>query len=188
MIGVSTDTDRAANLLRRGHFVFESGHHGDTWLDLDLLISDPRRARAEAERLAAILRHHPADAVVGPLDGGAFLAQWVAAALDLRFGYATREVVDGRPRYAIPPSIDLRGKRVVVVDDAINMGSATEATVSALTDAGAIPIAIASIFVCAPTGPTIGERLGLPQIWLTKITTKTWPAHECPMHATSATM
>lgn len=140
------------DLLRRGHFVFESGHHGDTWLDLDSLISDPRQARTEAERLAAMLRYHPADAVVGPLDGGAFLAQSVAASLDLRFGYATREMVHDKPRYAIPPSIDLRGKRVVVVDDAINLGSATEATVRALNEVGARPVALASVFVCAPTG------------------------------------
>lgn len=174
------------DLLRRGHFVFESGHHGDTWLDLDLLISDPRQARAEADRLAAILRYHPADAVVGPLDGGAFLAQWVAAALDLQFGYATRQVVDGEPRYAIPPSIDLRGARVVVVDDAINMGSATAATVRALNDAGAIPVALASVFVCAPSGLAVGQRLGLPQVWLTEVHTRTWPSENCPECTTTS--
>lgn len=170
----------STDLLRRGHFVFESGHHGDTWLDLDLLISDPRQTRAEADRLAAILRYHPADAVVGPLDGGAFLAQWVAAALGLRFGYTTRELVEGTPKYALPTSIDLRGARVVVVDDAINLGSATEATVRALAEAGAHLVALASVFVCAPTGPAVGPRLGLPQVWLTEVQTRTWPAESCP--------
>lgn len=31
-----------------GHFVYESGHHGDLWLDLDGLFVDARRARSWA--------------------------------------------------------------------------------------------------------------------------------------------
>ncbi len=27
----------------RGHFLYESGHHGDLWLDLDALFVDARR-------------------------------------------------------------------------------------------------------------------------------------------------
>ncbi|MGQ0841712.1 phosphoribosyltransferase family protein [Actinokineospora sp.] len=126
------------DLVRRGHVVFESGHHGDTWLDLDLLITHPARLRDAAGLLAAKLAGTAADLVVGPLDGGAFLAQWVAAALGTRFAYTTRTVTaDGTPRYAVPPGLDVRGTRAVVVDDAINLGSATEATVRALTECGA---------------------------------------------------
>src|SRR5271157_4879141 len=29
--------------LRRGHFRYESGYHGEIWLDLDRLFFDPRR-------------------------------------------------------------------------------------------------------------------------------------------------
>lgn len=33
----------AASSATRGHFRYESGHHGNLWLDLDALFVDPRR-------------------------------------------------------------------------------------------------------------------------------------------------
>ncbi|SDC14018.1 orotate phosphoribosyltransferase [Actinokineospora iranica] len=168
-------------LLRHGHFAFESGHHGDTWLDLDRLITDPARVRAAAEALAPRLARFGADLVVGPLDGGAFLAQWVAAALGARFAYTTRTVDAAGPRYTVPAGLDVDGARAVVVDDAVNLGSATEATVRALADRGAVTAALASVFVCAPTGPQVGPRLGVDQIWLTQLETAVWPSSDCPL-------
>src|SRR5262245_51691875 len=88
------DTDRLqADLLRllaarAGHFRLESGHHGDLWLDLDTLFLRPRSLRPFAVELAARLSQHDVDAVCGPLVGGAFLAQIVAAELDVNFYYA----------------------------------------------------------------------------------------------------
>ncbi len=37
---------------REGHFVFESGHHGQVWLDLELLFIRPERVQPLAEALA----------------------------------------------------------------------------------------------------------------------------------------
>ena len=49
---------------RKGHFRLESGHHGDLWLDLELLCLRPQRIRPFAVELAKRL---PAvDAVCGP--------------------------------------------------------------------------------------------------------------------------
>lgn len=36
----------------RGHFLYESGHHGDLWMDLDALFVNARRARGWASALA----------------------------------------------------------------------------------------------------------------------------------------
>ena len=38
--------------VSRGHFVYESGHHGDLWLNLDALFVDARRTRGWAAALA----------------------------------------------------------------------------------------------------------------------------------------
>ncbi|HUV90521.1 MAG TPA: hypothetical protein VMY80_12775, partial [Anaerolineae bacterium] len=37
---------------RKGHFRLESGHHGDLWLDLDLLFVRPNHVRRFAIELA----------------------------------------------------------------------------------------------------------------------------------------
>lgn len=165
-------------LVRTGHFAFESGHHGDTWLELDLLVSEPTRVREAAAQLAEGLKRYEADLVCGPLDGGAFVAQWVAAALGARFTYTRREP---GPRYTTPPGVALDGLRAIVVDDAINAGSATTATVRELTGRGCEVVAIASVLLCLPSGAEVGPRLGFPQVHLTEVATALWLPRECPM-------
>src|SRR3954469_19911079 len=75
---------------RRGHFRLESGHHGELWLDLDPLFFRPTRLRRFAAALAGRLADHGVEIVCGPLTGGAFVAQLVAAELDAEFSYAER--------------------------------------------------------------------------------------------------
>lgn len=58
----------------RGHFVFESGHHGDLWLDLDRLLVDARHVRGWAAELARRAAPSQPEVVCGPLTGGAFVA------------------------------------------------------------------------------------------------------------------
>src|SRR5262245_42284597 len=121
------------NLLaaRKGHFRFESGHHGDLWLELDPLYVRPGRLRRFVAELARRLAAHGVEAVCGPLVGGALLAQLVAQELDGEFYFAEQFA---RPRsdglypvgYRIPDAFRsrVRGKGTAVVDDVINAGSA----------------------------------------------------------------
>ena len=77
---------------RRGHFALESGHHGNLWLDLDSLFLRPAALLPFARELARRLAAHRVEAIVGPLVGGAFVAQAIAAELDVRFAFAGRHV------------------------------------------------------------------------------------------------
>lgn len=165
-------------LSRTGHFVFESGHHGDTWLLLDELVSYPDRLAREAEALAERLRRFPADVACGPLDGGAFVAHGVAAALGIRFAYARREP---GPRYVVPREVAVEGLRVLVVDDAVNLGSATMSTAAALAERGATVVAVGSLVACRPHGPHVGARLGVPQVHLTEVASHVYPPDACPL-------
>jgi orotate phosphoribosyltransferase len=49
--------------IRRGHFRFESGYHGEIWLDLDRLSANPRRIAPLARELAGRLSRHDVEAV-----------------------------------------------------------------------------------------------------------------------------
>jgi orotate phosphoribosyltransferase len=48
---------------RRGHFLLESGHHGDLWLELDSLFARPARLEPFAAELARRLAAHGIDVV-----------------------------------------------------------------------------------------------------------------------------
>jgi hypothetical protein len=82
-MSLAADASSSAPLLelfagRRGHFVLESGHHGELWLDLELLFVDPERVRPFAAALARALARYDVEAVCGPLVEGAFVALRVA--------------------------------------------------------------------------------------------------------------
>src|SRR5262245_29656980 len=120
-----------ATRARRGHFRYESGHHGDLWLELEPLFTDARRLRAWASALATRTREWRPEAICGPLTGGAFVAQSVAAEMGADFVFAERHVeAEGPVRYRIPPALraTLRERRVLLVDDAVNAGSALLST------------------------------------------------------------
>jgi orotate phosphoribosyltransferase len=59
--------------VRRGHFRFESGHHGDLWLDLDSLFRRPVRLRPAVELLTRRIADHEVPLGDGTADasGGA---------------------------------------------------------------------------------------------------------------------
>lgn len=87
---------------RRRHFLLESGHHGNLWLDLDTLFLRPAALRPFTNELARRLGGHGVEAVVGPLVGGAFVAEMVAADLGVRFAFAERLIDSGSVTYVIP--------------------------------------------------------------------------------------
>ncbi|MEP7054923.1 MAG: hypothetical protein ABI912_06715 [Actinomycetota bacterium] len=167
-----------AGLVRRGHFAFAADFHGDTWLDLDALLADATCLRGYADGLALMLAAYSPDTVCGPLDGGAFVAQFVAARIGASFAYNSSDNSFGTIRGA-----DVFDRGDVVVDDAINAGTAVRATVAALRTAGARVLAIGSLITCLPDGGRVGDALGVPQHHLLGIDTELWTAADCPQCA-----
>lgn len=175
---------------RRGHFRFESGHHGTLWLDLELLCVRPRRIRPLAVELARRLAGYAVEAVCGPLVEGAFVAQMVAEVMDLPFAYAQpapRADHDGLypVAYRIPPAQQplLGGKRVAIVNDVINAGSAVGGTFTDLQACGAQPVAIGALLVLGgwTAAFAAGQRLGLEA--LATLPNALWTPAACPLCA-----
>ncbi len=186
---VRVPDDLAALLpAREGHFLLESGHHGEWWLDLDLLFRHPRHVAALSARLAAALAPHRPDVVCGPLVGGTLVAQLVAGALDVDLCWTEREAAGdaGGPlyaaRYAVPaaqrPGLD--GATVAVVDDAINAGSAVRATVGAVEACGAEVVALGALLVLGDAAPAWAAGRGLPLEQVTARANAIWSPEECP--------
>jgi orotate phosphoribosyltransferase len=168
----------------RGHFVYESGHHGDLWLDLDVLFVDAGRVRRWAVALADRVIACQPELVCGPLTGGAFIAQLLAAELGAGFVFAERLVSEGGAvQYRIPESLRkvVHGKRVLLVDDAINAGSAMLATLRDLLDCGAELAGIAVLLTLGKAAAQIAERYSIPLFALTTLERGMWTAGECPL-------
>jgi orotate phosphoribosyltransferase len=189
MTPVSTPDDLNHALMglmaaRTGHFLLESGHHGDLWLELDgLFWSDA--INAPAERLADRIRPHAVDVVCGPLVGGALLAQLVAARLGVAFCYTERTSTGTglySATYRLPAALRSRlpGRRVAVVDDVVNAGSAVRATLADLTAAGAEVVALGALLALGSTPATIAAGAGLPLEVLVTRPNEIWEPDRCP--------
>ncbi|HXM53347.1 MAG TPA: phosphoribosyltransferase family protein, partial [Candidatus Binatus sp.] len=142
------------NLMARraGHFRFESGHHGDRWLEPDLLLQRPTALRPFAIALSQRLRRHDFEVVCGPLTGGAFLAQMVAEQCEVAFAFAERFAPPPsdalyQVRYRIPDALreGLRGASVAIVNDVTNAGSAVRGTYEDLVACGARPVILGTL-------------------------------------------
>jgi orotate phosphoribosyltransferase len=179
--------DHIARLLqqRQGHFVFESGHHGATWLDLELLFWRPERVQPFAAALAERIGVHGPEAVCGPLQEGAFLALLVALHLRLPFSYTSPERGPASVEYPIPalPGSKLNGKRVAIVDDVINAGSAVGATIRSLTQAGARPVAIGALAVYGDSANRLAAANHAALEALAVYPNRIWEPANCPLCA-----
>lgn len=179
------DRPEGPSFVRRGHFAYESGDHGDTWLTLELLFADPAWLQRAATQLADRIRGFQADLVCGPLVGGALVAQPVAAALGAGFVYAERQpdARSGGVQYALPKSVHsmLPGRRTVIVDDVINAGSATLACARAVEALGGVVAGAAGLIIRNSADVVLSEKLGVPAECLHSVAWNIWPARECPL-------
>jgi orotate phosphoribosyltransferase len=180
------------NLLssRTGHFRLESGHHGELWLDLERLCMRVRHVEQAATELADQLRSHQIDVVCGPLIEGAFVALLVASKLDVPFTYSERLANTNAKElygfsYRVPVGLrsELAGKRVAIVNDVINAGSAVRGTFIDVVECGGGPVAIGSIVVLGTWAQRFAEEHRLALETLASMPNRVWEPSACPLCA-----
>lgn len=178
--------------MRAGHLLLESGHHGELWLELDLLFSDPGRVDPLAGELAELLRPHGVEVVCGPLTGGALLAQLVAARLGAALAWTEKRSAAPSTglytaQYRIPQvqRTLLLDRRVAVIDDVINAGSAVRATVDDVRAAGGRVAAIGALLVLGDRAASYADELGVPLERLGCRDSPIWAPADCPLCARS---
>jgi orotate phosphoribosyltransferase len=174
----------AAVSATRGHFRYESGHHGDLWLDLEALLVDARRVQGWAAELAHRAAGRQPEVVCGPLTGGAFVAQFLAAELGAGFVYAERlasETGEVRYRIAQPLRAAVRGRRVLLADDAVNAGSASTATIADLRDCGAELVGFASLLALGDAAMRLARRHDVPFFPMVSLVRELWAPEDCPL-------
>jgi len=170
---------------RDGHFRLESGHHGALWLDVDALFVRPSLLAPFVRRLADRLAAHRIDLVCGPVTGGAVMAALIATELDIECAFAER-VADARgaelyaARYRVTESAPVRDRRVAVVDDVINAGSAVRATLADLDRRGAQSVALGAFLVLGSPAEQLAATRRIPLEALESRDNAIWPPAECP--------
>jgi orotate phosphoribosyltransferase/GNAT superfamily N-acetyltransferase len=173
---------------QKGHFRFESGHHGNLWLNLELLCLRPARLRPFVLELAKRISPYNVQAVCGPLIEGAFVAQMVAEELDVEFFYAERFVEPPSDKifpvtYRLPAAQreKIPGKRVVIVNDVINAGSAVRGAFADLLNCNAEPVVVAALLVLGPSAWEFAAERRVALETLGSLPNALWLPPECPL-------
>jgi orotate phosphoribosyltransferase len=173
---------------RDGHFRLESGHHGDLWLDLDSLFLRPTRLRTIVGDLARQISRHEVDAVCGPMAGGAFVAQTIANHLDLEFCYSVRVAppqsgILYSAQYRIPDALRAKvgGKRVALVDDVVNAGSAVRATYVDLKICDAQVVVIGALLALGSSASNFAAEKQVALEAIAHLPNRLWVPSECPL-------
>jgi orotate phosphoribosyltransferase len=179
--------------IRHGHFRLESGHHGNLWLDLELLCLRLEPIRRLARQIAIRLATHHVEAICGPLIEGAFVALMAAEELGVPFTYAERfadrERKDKKSdvlypvEYRLPRALRemVRGKRVAIANDVINAGSAIRGTFSDLRACGAEPVAIAALAILGQSAAEMAAEHNLALETMAYLPNEIWAPAECPL-------
>jgi orotate phosphoribosyltransferase len=175
---------------RKGHFLLESGHHGELWLDLELLCLDPKRIQMLCSELAENLRRLSIEVVCGPLVEGAFVGLLVALDLGVPFSYSERFA---RPTssalfpagYRLPESLHpvVKGKRIAIVNDVINAGSAVRSTFEDLEKCGARVVVIGTLLTLGSSAQDFARGKNVTLATLAAIPNPLWIPSACPLCA-----
>jgi orotate phosphoribosyltransferase len=141
-----------------------------------------------AAELAEPLSKLKVDAVCGPLVEGAFVGLLVALQLNVQFTYSERFARSAEGGlfpvgYRVPAPLrpGLRGKRVVIVNDVINAGSAIQGTFADLQSCGAEIIGISALLVLGTAASAFAIREGVPLRSIAALPNNLWNPTECPL-------
>jgi orotate phosphoribosyltransferase len=173
--------------VNRGHYSLESGLHGDVWFDLERAFIHPHLLRPFTDRLATLLSEYDLSAVCGALVGGAFVAYAIARHLEMDLLYTERNVISisgvQTVVYRLPKALRsaVANRRIGIVDDVINAGSAVTKTCDELRSFGANPVVLASILTVGGTSPKQLSSEYPPVVGLEHLDSNLWKPHECPL-------
>ncbi|HYM22966.1 MAG TPA: phosphoribosyltransferase family protein [Vicinamibacterales bacterium] len=183
------DLQHAEVLMRNGHFDYGNGYHGRVYLNPHQLFRHPSTIWRFAQDLIDLLPSELIErtqVVAGPATGGALLAHTIAGLLDSRrslthppcsFAPFNMETTSGLALRTFYQS-EIKGKRVLLVDDIRNTGETFAKCATLVRDAGGTVLATAQI--CDRCEATVD--LGVPNIALVDYPApENYKAGDCPL-------
>jgi orotate phosphoribosyltransferase len=178
------ELDRAGAVLRKRHFIYSSGRHGEGYINPDAIFPDVDLLSKICDKLVEPF-DDGIDTVAGPATGGIILAVLAALALRKRNRGAAAVWADkdeGDFVFQRRGFTDhLRGKRVLVVEDLLTTGSSVERVCRAGERHGAHIVGVSAI--CNRGGIT-ADRIGVRRLeTLVNVDLQSFDSDQCPLCA-----
>ena len=180
--------ERVGAIITDTHVVYKSGRHGNAYVNKDALFAHPVETSAICRDIAfwCYEKGLPIRAVVGPVVGGAIMAQGVAFHFSQYTGrkilavYADKE----GDAFVIKRGYDklIEGKATLVVEDVLTTGGSAKKVVLAARGVGANVVGLGAI--CNRGGVTAEDVGGVPHLFaLANVQLEDWAEADCPLCA-----
>lgn len=168
----------ASGALKKGHFLYASGLHGDTYVEKFNLLRDPGATSQVCRHFTDRFRDERIDVVVGPTTGGILLAFETARQLGVAAAYAERASGGESGREIRRGTTFSPGSRVLVVDDIMTTGGSVRETLAAL-EHHPVDVVAVGVLVDRSAGET--TFADVPLIAIASREFDAWPADACPL-------
>jgi orotate phosphoribosyltransferase len=170
--------------ILEGHFVGISGEHMPKYIVKDKILRRANMVTRIARAMAHKTERFPAEVIVGPAVGGAILAHAVAHEIACRrrmdIGVAYSEKVDEIQTLKRGYDEDMRGQRVIVVDDTVNTTKSIGETVAAVRKAGGDVVLALSIINRNKTDTEISRKIKARYQSLVRIPMPSYKLEDAP--------
>jgi orotate phosphoribosyltransferase len=130
-------------MIKIGEFTLSSGLKSPFYIDLRRLYNYPTLARRIAQELLGKISEDLYDVIVGVETAGIPLATYMSCLSNKPLAYVRKERKGHGTKSAVEG--DVRGKRVLVVDDVATTGSSLHRAILNIKEAGGIPVLAAVV-------------------------------------------
>lgn len=127
------------HVLQEGHFVLNSGLHSQYYFQKFRILENPEATSMLCRLIVEHFQAENIEWVFGPTTGGIVIAFEVARQLRVHTGIAEER----DDRRVIRRGYDIKGKRVLVVDDVMTTGKSLKQTIDAVKEKEAILAGVA---------------------------------------------
>ncbi len=126
-------------------YTFVSGTRSPIYTDNRLLAAFPKERKLVVDSFISVLKDMDFDIVAGTATAGIQWSAWIADRLDKPMSYI-RGGKKGHGKGNRIEGADVKGKKVIVIEDLVSTGGSSLAAVEACREAGADVIAMVAIF------------------------------------------
>ncbi len=126
-------------VLQEGHFLLNSGLHSEYYFQKFRILENPDVTSKLCKIIADEFRKSNIDWIIGPTTGGVIIAFETARQLNVCAGFAEERA----GKRIIGRGFEIKGKRVLVVDDVMTTGKSVQETIDCVQEKGGNIIGVA---------------------------------------------
>lgn len=171
------ELEKIGAVFRGKHFVYASGKHGDGYINMDMMFPHTAVVAEICRELAAPFAGE-FDTVAAPATGGIVLSVLTAQATNTKGVWADK-AGDGDFAFERAGFLEqVKGKRVLVVEDLLTTGGSVEKVCRQIERAGGTVVAVS---VVCNRGAVTAEMLQVPTLHsLAEVSFTAYEPQECP--------